>query len=211
MKSIVNKSLFVFVKNNKNYSLISYGSVRPKSSSEMKCEKLPCLPKSISFDLKGEYCVFMNGEGTIVYLFNLIANQLKSVVLTKQNLSFHQKITCVEIHPHGQCLALGTQSGRIALWYSFLNKEIQMSYLHWHSLSVNCLSFSFDGSYLLSGGNECVLVKWILNKNEPTILPRLGSPLIYLTSSQDQTFYVSTHVDNCKFLSSSSFVIVFKL
>lgn len=81
-----------------------------------------------------------------------------------------------------------------------MNKEVQTSYLHWHSLSVNCLNFSSDGSYLLSGGNECVLVKWILNKNEPTFLPRLGSSIIYLNSSQDQTFYVSTHLDNCIFI-----------
>jgi len=59
-----------------------------------------------------------------------------------------------------------------------------------------CLSFSFDGSYLLSGGHECVLVKWLFRKSEPTFRPRLGAPIIHVTSSNDQTFYVCTHSDN---------------
>ncbi len=83
--------------------------------------------------------------------------------------------------------------------YNFLNsatKEPTISYLHWHSLPVICLSFSFDGSYLLSGGHECVLVKWLYRKSEPTFRPRLGAPIIHVTSSNDQTFYVCTHSDN---------------
>ena len=121
---------------------------------------------------------------------------------TRQNLLYHDKITCAQIHPHGECIALGTQSGRIALWYNFLNstnKELRISYLHWHSLPVLCLSFSYDGSYLLSGGHECVLVKWLYKKSEPTFRPRLGAPIIHVTSSNDQTFYASTHSDNCIF------------
>lgn len=82
----------------------------------MKFEKLPCLPKSISFDQKGQFGIFINSDGTTVYLLNFISNQMKSFVLTKQNLSFHQKITCAQIHPQQECIALGTQSGRIALW-----------------------------------------------------------------------------------------------
>ncbi len=94
--------------------------------------------------------------------------------------------------------------------YNYL-KETTISYLHWHSLPVLCLSFSFDGSYLLSGGYECVLVKWIYKKSEPTFRPRLGSPIIHLTSSNDQTFYVSTHSDNGNWIINSLFFYFFKL
>ncbi len=149
--------------------------------------------------VKGEFCVFINADGTIIYLLNIKSNQMKNVPITKQNLSYHDKITCLQIHPTEESIALGTQSGRIALWYNFLNsstKDPTISYLHWHSLPVLCLSFSFDGSYLLSGGNECVLVKWLYRKSEPTFLPRLGAPIIHLNSSNDQTFYVTTHSDN---------------
>lgn len=76
--------------------------------------------------------------------------------------------------------------------------EGKVSYLHWHSLPVLSLSFSLDGSYLLSGGYECVLVKWLYKKSEPTFRPRLSGSIVHLTTSNDQTFYVTTHSDNCK-------------
>ena len=63
----------------------------------------------------------------------------------------------------------------------------------------------FSGSYLLSGGHECVLVKWLYRKSEPTFRPRLGAPIIHLISSNDQTFYACTHSDNCMFQEFNSF------
>lgn len=40
---------------------------------------------------------------------------MKTIGISKQNLSYHQKIVCAQIHPDEECFALGTQSGRIAL------------------------------------------------------------------------------------------------
>ncbi|CAF3068518.1 unnamed protein product [Rotaria socialis] len=209
--SITNNGLFVFSKNNKNvYSLYRIESIRHNCSPLIVFDKLPCLPTNISFDQKGELSIFINVDGTIIYLLNLINNQIKSLPITKKNLSYHDKVTCAQIHPNQECVALGTQSGRIALWYNFVNsttKETTVSYLHWHSLPVICLTFSFDGSYLLSGGHECVLVKWFYRKSEPTFRPRLGSPIIHITSSNDQTFYVSTHSDNSLHLIGSNLSI----
>ena len=49
--------------------------------------------------------------------------------------------------------------------------------LHWHAFGVRCLAFSPDGAYLLSGGEEAVLVSWQLNSGERDFLPRMGSAL----------------------------------
>ena len=84
---------------------------------------------------------------------------------------------------------------------------IHCPFSRWHSLSmvddplVSRVSLTMIsdirlGSYLLSGGHECVLVKWLYRTSEPTFRPRLGAPILHLTSSNDQTFYVSTHSDN---------------
>ena len=141
----------------------------------------------------------MNVEGTILYLLDLFTNQFKVHSLSKANLSFHQKIVCAQIHPHGKFFALGTESGRILLLEEEKKELRNLSSLHWHSLPVLCLTFSFDGSFLFSGGHECVLVKWTLNTNEPTFLPRLGAPIKHLNASQDQTFIISTHSNNSSF------------
>ena len=77
--------------------------------------------------------MFINGEGTIIYLFNLVSNQLKHINIKKQNLAFHDKVTCAQLHPTEQCLALGTQSGRIALWSRPLSPR--------HFISFHLISF----------------------------------------------------------------------
>ena len=71
--------------------------------------------------------------------------------------------------------------------------------LHWHSLSVLSLAFSTDGSYLLSGGHECVLVKWLLRTGQKDFKPRLGAPISEITSSIDNKLYVTRHLDNSKY------------
>ncbi|CAF1215594.1 unnamed protein product [Adineta ricciae] len=212
LSSISNHGLYVFGKNTKNvYSLNRIESIRHKCSPTVLFDKLPCLPTNISFDQKGEYGLFINSEGSTIYLLNLLNLQIKTYSITKQNLSYHEKVTCARIHPTEECLALGTQSGRIVLWYNYLNssnKEPTISYLHWHSLPVICLTFSFDGSYLFSAGHECVLVKWLYRKSEPTFCPRLGASILHVNSSNDQTFYVTTHSDNTIHLIGSNLSIL---
>jgi NET1-associated nuclear protein 1 (U3 small nucleolar RNA-associated protein 17) len=136
------------------------------------------------------------------------------------------------MHPSEDCIATGTSSGKIILWYNYLtmfengnlnakklgdeeemetengpikiNKKYlkklkpTMTVLHWHSLPVLSLAFSTEGSYLLSGGHECVLVKWLFKTGQKDFKPRLGAPICELASSLDNTLYVSRHVDNSK-------------
>uniref|UniRef100_A0A383VBL7 WD repeat-containing protein 75 second beta-propeller domain-containing protein n=1 Tax=Tetradesmus obliquus TaxID=3088 RepID=A0A383VBL7_TETOB len=56
--------------------------------------------------------------------------------------------------------------------------------VHWHAHAVGALCFSMDGSQLLSGGQEGVLVMWALPSNKRTYLPRLGGPLCGITTSR---------------------------
>lgn len=73
------------------------------------------------------------------------------------------------------------------------------SILHWHSLPVISLKFTPEGSFLLSGGHECVLVKWFYKTGQKDFRPRLGSPIADIFSSADNTIYVTRHLDNCMF------------
>lgn len=70
--------------------------------------------------------------------------------------------------------------------------------LHWHSLPVICLNFTTEGSFLLSGGHECVLVKWMYKTGQKDFLPRLGAPLKEIHCSKDNTLYAVHHLDNSK-------------
>ena len=118
------------------------------------------------------------------------------------------------IHPNEDCIATGTITGKIIIWYNYLNnKQLNgedldykryfnirptESVLHWHSLPVLSVSFSKEGSILLSGGHECVLVKWMFKTGQKDFKPRLGAPITDITSSADNTLYATKHLDNSK-------------
>lgn len=57
-------------------------------------------------------------------------------------------------------------------------------------------SFYFTGSYLLSGGEEAVLVMWQFDTKNMSFLPRLGSEILTISISPDQTLYAIGFLDN---------------
>jgi NET1-associated nuclear protein 1 (U3 small nucleolar RNA-associated protein 17) len=48
--------------------------------------------------------------------------------------------------------------------------------VQWHANAVSDLGFTDDGTFLLSGGAEAVLVLWKLDDGTRQYLPRLGAP-----------------------------------
>ncbi|GFO36863.1 WD repeat-containing protein 75-like [Plakobranchus ocellatus] len=110
----------------------------------------------------------------------------------------NKMVTCVACHPTEFCVAAGLENGRILLWYDFMkDNDPAMSTLHWHSLAVKCLSFTTDGSCMLSGGLECVMVRWQMgSQNNRDFKPRMGAPLHRIQSSQDGTLYAVNTDDN---------------
>ncbi|KAI1317106.1 hypothetical protein EDD11_008993 [Mortierella claussenii] len=109
-----------------------------------------------------------------------------------------EKITSLAFHPTEGCIATGDERGRITLWYCFgknVDRPVTTT-LHWHAHQVAALTFTTDGSYLLSGGEESVLVIWQLQTGHKQFLPRLGSEIKHITVSPDQGLYAIGHQDN---------------
>ena len=83
-----------------------------------------------------------------------------------------------------------------------LSKKAINTWVHWHALPVLSLCYTPEGTYLLSGGHESVLTKWCHesygDQSQREYLPRLGAPVSNVTSSADNSVYVTTHLDNCK-------------
>jgi len=72
------------------------------------------------------------------------------------------------------------------------------STMHWHAHAVRALAFTPDGTGLLSGGEEAVLVRWHLHTGARRFLPRIGSgvPIDRITPNPAGTIYAVTTVDN---------------
>ena len=114
------------------------------------------------------------------------------------------------MHPNEDCIATGTSTGKIIVWYNYFQSEAEnqenglksgksrptMNTLHWHALPVLSLSFTTEGSYLLSGGHECVLVKWMFKSGQKDFKPRLAAPISEIVCAKDNTLYATQHLDN---------------
>lgn len=97
-----------------------------------------------------------------------------------------ERITCLALHPTEDYFATGDSKGVVRLWYCLdgtpvhavgVEKRTQTASLHWHAHSVASLAFSTNGAYLLSGGEESVLVAWQLETGKKEFVPRLGAAI----------------------------------
>ncbi|KAJ3130465.1 WD repeat-containing protein 75 [Nowakowskiella sp. JEL0407] len=111
--------------------------------------------------------------------------------------NFECALTTFAIHPTEPYIALGDIKGKIHLWYGLEATKPVVSVMHWHAHRVNHLAFTKDGVYLLSGGEESVLVLWQLQSRHKEFLPRLGSEIVSISVSPDQSLFALTQNDNC--------------
>ncbi|XP_034741883.1 WD repeat-containing protein 75 [Etheostoma cragini] len=154
-------------------------------------------PAAIVFGRGGEYIASAKGLHLEVYFFKKQKSYRFS--LKEDNKKGGKNtFTCVACHPKDDCIATGHEDGKIRLWRNFNHKkEYTYSTLHWHHSAVSSLCFTPEGTNLLSGGMESVLVQWRYNQEaERDFLPRLGSAITHITVSPDGALFCTSHSDN---------------
>ncbi|KAL7312542.1 NET1-associated nuclear protein 1 [Mucor circinelloides] len=112
---------------------------------------------------------------------------------------FVEQITVLKFHPHKPILAVGDKSGKITCIANYNSEESKdhiRSIHHWHHLPVGCITFMADGSYMLSGGEESVMVIWQLDTGHKQFLPRMGGSIASITISPNHRFYCLGLDDN---------------
>ena len=64
-----------------------------------------------------------------------------------------------------------------------------MRRVHWHSHQISALTFTGDGAYLVSGGEESVLMMMHLTESKRQFMPRLGGPITAIAISPDDRLF----------------------
>jgi len=115
----------------------------------------------------------------------------------KKHMTDVRKFTCVALHPSEQIMVTGDISGRVLLWYEFIkqNRPVKTVY-HWHTLPVNAVCFSNEGTYMYSGGSEKTLIKWRLGTSNKQCLPRMGADIKFIVNAPDNVCVATSHFDN---------------
>lgn len=128
-----------------------------------------------------------------------------------------ERLTCLAFHPSDEYFATGDEKGVVRLWYCLNNdlainsrgveKRTQTTSLHWHAHAVSSVTFTPNGAYLLSGGEEAVLVIWQVHTGKKEFIPRLGAPINAVSVSSRGTaeeYLVRLADSTHSFISSSS-------
>ncbi|KZT02424.1 WD40 repeat-like protein [Laetiporus sulphureus 93-53] len=105
-----------------------------------------------------------------------------------------EHLTCFTFHPSEEYFATGDAIGCVRLWYCLnagamvkatgVKRTPQTTMMHWHAHAVSSIAFTPNGAYLLSGGEEAALVIWVLHSGQKEIVPRVGAPIVHVTSSK---------------------------
>lgn len=112
-------------------------------------------------------------------------------------------ISTVAVSPTNSCVAVGDMRGSMTLYY-FKNEDglllaesdVVKTTAHWHAHSINTLAFTGNGHYVLSGGQEGVLVLWHAQTLNKTFLPRLGGAVSQVVLSGD-SLYSAVSLKDC--------------
>ncbi|XP_038645114.1 WD repeat-containing protein 75 [Scyliorhinus canicula] len=200
------KSIFAIIpKDNKVTGKLQLMSISlPKSTAqEVEAKDLTLIlddvcqsPKSIAFGREGVYVASVKALELRVFFFK--KKKHYSFPLGIKNRKGANAFTCVACHPKEDCIATGHKDGKIRLWRNFNHKqEYTYSSQHWHHDAVNDLVFSAEGTNLLSGGVESVLVQWRYgSETTKDFLPRLGGAIEHIAASPDGVLHCTSHSDN---------------
>ncbi|KAF9486317.1 WD40 repeat-like protein [Pholiota conissans] len=129
-----------------------------------------------------------------------------------------ERLRCLAFHPTEEYFATGDDKGVIRLWYCLndnlavntrgVEKRTQTRPLHWHAHAVSSISFTPNGAYLLSGGEEAVLVLWQLHTGKKEFVPRLGAPIstvsILSSRSAEEEYLIGLADATYTFISSAT-------
>ncbi|KAL0951558.1 hypothetical protein HGRIS_008240 [Hohenbuehelia grisea] len=133
-----------------------------------------------------------------------------------------EHLTCLACHPSEEYFATGDDQGNIRLWYCLnedqpvdakdVEKKAQTTVMHWHAHAVASIAFTPNGAYLLSGGEEAVLVLWQLHTARKEFVPRVGAPIstvgVAASTSGPEEYLVGLVDGTYAFISSSTLRIV---
>ena len=127
-------------------------------------------------DIVVKVCQTITGKvGSKIYVYSTLG-----VTSWSQKLYKNRLVAALKCAPKGVNFATGDQTGKIRVWRD-QNNFVEG---HWHSLPIEALDYSLEGTHLYSGGGEGVIVKWeAKTMRRLALVPRMGTNLVKIANS----------------------------
>ncbi|KAG4305415.1 hypothetical protein PORY_000971 [Pneumocystis oryctolagi] len=175
----------------KKYELYSYTFPSFESNSTriirsqriMKCKS--CIGIVISDDGK----TLAVGSNDFIYVCKKESCLENNQEIWKTH-KFNTKSPISNLIMYDDHIAVGDSEGKLLIYYNILKlEEPIVRIFHWHPQTFSALNCILDGSYILTGGKEGVLVFWQVKTGNKQFLPRLGSPIKKIGISKTNSLY----------------------
>lgn len=139
--------------------------------------------------------IFVGMSANFILVIN-IYDKCGHYTYKKHLIQDHLEFTSLEFHPIECCFASGDSLGRVMLWRNIFENRPLKEEFHWHCLPVQTITFSDRGSFLYTGGDENVLVKWSLETQQRDFLPRLSSTIHHISVAPGSNLMSISTTDN---------------
>uniref|UniRef100_H3GGQ6 WD repeat-containing protein 75 second beta-propeller domain-containing protein n=1 Tax=Phytophthora ramorum TaxID=164328 RepID=H3GGQ6_PHYRM len=148
----------------------------------------------------GDYFVAIGGKSiTSMWMNQLTDDDHTGRVVKKEKRVHTHNTTCVALSPTSCEFSVGDTYGQIHRFFRDGQVQSSDAMLHWHSHAVHCVQYSSDGQFLMSGGEESVLVSWHLESGRRAYLPRLPASVECIAPRLDGGIYAVSLADNSLF------------
>lgn len=176
-------------------SLVEQGKIAFTSASMHSYDD----PTEVS-GFAGDYVVVAAGDRVFTVRLDkpTDVNNRQQRVFTVERIAHLRDVTCVAVSAKEPEFSLGDSIGQIYRYHG-PKQQLSNAKMHWHSHAVHCLTYSSDGKFLVSGGEECVLVSWHLESGRRAYLPRLSAPLSLIATRAEGAGYAVALEDHMLF------------
>lgn len=162
----------------------------PINKKEVKAEKyFEAQVFDMALSQKHNILFVSSGDG------RLILSDLNSFEKLKTLQLSNEKVRNIAVHPNEDSVAIATSNGHVHIFSLPLMQETH----NWlaHDLAANCVCWSPDGKYLLSGGRDAHLKAWNPSKNFELIedIAAHNYALYSMTFSPDGKYFATASRD----------------
>ncbi|KAI5805010.1 quinon protein alcohol dehydrogenase-like superfamily [Geopyxis carbonaria] len=149
----------------------------------------------------------------------LIANYDGGRWLAPRTFTMGQKLTCMDVYIQAGAkgkkakvqrtghVVVGDKTGALHILHDVVlrpaTEPVAMK-LHWHRKAVESVKWALNGSYVVSGGAETVLVIWQLETGIKQYLPHLGAAVRNIVVSPGGASYAISLSDNSTIIVSTT-------
>lgn len=162
----------------------------PVNKKEVKAEKyFEAQVFDMALSQKHNILFVSSGDG------RLILSDLNSFEKLKTLQLSNEKVRNIAVHPNEDSVAIATSNGHVHIFSLPLMQETHNWFAH--ELAANCVCWSPDGKYLLSGGRDAHLKAWNPSNNFELIedIPAHNYALYSMTFSPDGKYFATASRD----------------